>query len=98
MARAEAGELHGLPHAVMRLARGIGDELLAERGSPFMRTFLSPSACSRATSSDRKFAIDVPVTKMPLASSGKPKDSRHPGGDLALDVDRRCGCGRRNWS
>ena len=36
-----------------------------------------------------KFAIEVPVTKMPLALSGKPKSSRRPARDLALDFDRR---------
>ena len=35
-----------------------------------------PSASVRATSTAIKFAVDVPVTKIPLAPSGKPNIER----------------------
>ena len=42
----------------------------------------------RATSTAIRFAIDVPVTKTPLAPGGKPNIVRVHCDDLALDLDR----------
>ena len=42
----------------------------------------------RATSTAIRLAIDVPVTNIPLAPSGKPNIWRDPFDDLPLDLDR----------
>ena len=47
-----------------------------------------PSAAVRATSTAIRLAIDVPVTKMPLAPLGKAEHLPHPFDDLTFDLDR----------
>ena len=55
---------------------------------PSARTAL-PSLAVRATRTPRKLAIEVPVTKRPLASCGKPNSSRTQANIYQFDFDRR---------
>ena len=47
-----------------------------------------PSAAVRATSTAIRLAIDVPVTKIPLAPLGKTEHLARPFDDLMFDLDR----------
>ena len=85
---AEAGDVHRLGDAAMRRRRGIGRKLRAVVADAVLPHRRCPSAVVRATSTAIRLAIDVPVTKMPLAPCGKAEHLAHPFDDLPFDLDR----------
>ena len=61
------------------------------------RRIPAPSAAVRAVKMASRLAIEVPVTKSPLARLGKSEELAHPLDDLPLHFNRDDGRGRRGW-
>ena len=87
MARAESRHLHRLTHAIMRLARGVGDELALAGAEPVEPHVLVSIRLVARDEQRQEIRHARPGDENAARVGGEAEGLRHPPRDLALDVD-----------